>query len=145
MTTESIQAAQSPQLLQRPECLPGYTYRIKPPLAEHAYFITINHIEVAKTGKKQLFEIFVNTKNMENYDWIVAWSLTASAIFRQVENPAFLVEQLAAVHSPKGGYIKPGSQGRWVGSLVVEIGDCIEKEMLRLGIKQPEEKEEKRA
>ena len=122
-------------LLQRPEDLDGATYKIKTPLSEHALYVTINDITVK--GKRRPFEIFINSKNMENFAWIVALTRVLSAVFRHGGDATFLVEELRSVVDPRGGYFKPG--GKYMPSLVAEIGECIEKHMIKTGlIKEPE-------
>jgi ribonucleoside-diphosphate reductase alpha chain len=58
------------QPLDRPEVLPGETYKIKWPDSDHAIYITINDIE--KDGRRRPFEVFINSKNMEHYAWTLA-------------------------------------------------------------------------
>jgi hypothetical protein len=129
-------------LLQRPEDLDGSTYKIKTPLSEHALYVTINDITVK--GKRRPFEIFINSKNMENFAWIVALTRVLSAVFRHGGDATFLVEELRSVVDPRGGYFKPG--GKYMPSLVAEIGECIETHMLKIGmISSPEITEELKA
>ncbi|MBF0283339.1 MAG: TSCPD domain-containing protein [Magnetococcales bacterium] len=127
-------------LLQRPEELEGSTYKIKTPLSEHALYITINDV-VSHPGTPQAhrrpFEIFINSKNMENFAWIVALTRVISAIFRKGGDVTFLAEELRSVFDPRGGYYKPG--GKYMPSLVAEIGECIEKHLMKIGMIQPPE------
>jgi len=44
----------------------------------------------------------------------------------------FLVEEMKAVFDPKGGYFKKG--GKFMPSLVAEIGDCLEIHMKSIGL-----------
>ena len=59
----------------RPEMLLGSTYKIKTPLSEHSLYVTINDI-ILNPGtpyeKRRPFEIFINSKNMDHFQWIVA-------------------------------------------------------------------------
>ena len=57
------------QPLNRPEALPGNTYKIAWPESEHALYITIN--DIVQDGRRRPFEIFINSKNMEHYAWTV--------------------------------------------------------------------------
>src|SRR3990172_12659927 len=61
--------------VERPEILLGSTYKIKTPLTEHALYLTINDI-VLNHGtpheRRQPFEIFINSKNMDHFQWVVA-------------------------------------------------------------------------
>src|SRR5262249_26435517 len=58
------------QPLDRPEALPGKTYKVKWPDSEHAIYITVN--DVVMDGRRRPFEVFINSKNMEHYAWTVA-------------------------------------------------------------------------
>ncbi|MEO5362553.1 MAG: TSCPD domain-containing protein [Magnetococcus sp. DMHC-8] len=122
-------------LMRRPVELRGSTYKIKTPLSEHALYVTINDIEV--NGKRRPFEIFINSKNMENFAWIVALTRVISAVFRHAGDATFLVEELRSVFDPRGGYFKPG--GKYMPSLVAEIGECLERHMTNIGILNPPE------
>jgi len=72
--------------LERPEMLIGATYKIKPPIAEHAMYVTINDI-LLNAGtpheSRRPFEIFINSKNLDHYQWIVALTRIMSAVFRK--------------------------------------------------------------
>ena len=50
---------------------------------------------------------------------------------------AFLAEELQAVFDPKGGYFKPG--GRFVPSIVADIGAVVEHHLRRIGMIEPDE------
>ena len=118
------------ELLKRPAELDGKTYKIKTPLSEHAMYVTINDIMV--DGKRRPFEIFINSKNMENFSWIVALTRTMSAVFRHGGDASFLVEELRSVFDPRGGYFKPG--GKWMPSLIAEIGGVLERHLVGIGM-----------
>jgi len=126
--------------VSRPETLPGATYKIKTPLSEHALYITINDI-VLNPGtaheQRRPYEIFINSKNMDHFQWVLALTRVVSAVFRKGGDCTFLVEELKAVFDPKGGYFKKG--GRFMPSLVAEIGECIEKHLMDIGMIQPPE------
>lgn len=127
-------------LLQRPEELEGSTYKIKTPLSEHALYITINDVVIQRDTEnehRRPFEIFINSKNMENFAWIVALTRVISAIFRKGGDVTFLAEELRSVFDPRGGYFKPG--GKYMPSLVAEIGECIEKHLIKIGMIRPVE------
>ncbi len=122
----------SRHLLQRPEVLEGATYKVKPP-DSHAFYITINDILI--DGRHQPFEIFINSKNMENFAWVVALTRVISAVFRREGDVTFLVEELRSIFDPQGGYFKPG--GKRMPSLVAEIGDCLERHLVKIGLIDP--------
>ncbi|GAA5216187.1 hypothetical protein ACFSJ3_09690 [Corallincola platygyrae] len=122
--------------IDRPEMLIGSTYKIKPPVSEHAFYITINDIllnEGTDHEHQRPFEIFINSKNMENYSWVVALTRVMSAVFRKGGDATFLVEELKAVFDPKGGYFQPGT-GVYMPSMVAEIGQVVERHMQRIGL-----------
>ncbi len=131
----------------RPESLTGSTYKIKTPVTEHAFYITINDI-VLNPGtpyeKRRPFEIFVNSKNMEHYQWITALTLIISAVFRKGGDVTFMVDELQGVFDPKGGYIKPGTHGQYVPSLVSEIGNVVEAHLKMIGMIIEEEQSQSR-
>ena len=121
--------------VERPEVLVGGTYKIKTPVSEHAFYITINDI-VLNPGtpyeKRRPFEMFINSKNMDHYQWISALTLIVSAVFRKGGDVTFLVKELQSVFDPKGGYIRKG--GKFIPSLVAEIGDAIESHLKSIGL-----------
>ncbi|HHH44651.1 MAG TPA: NrdJb [Gammaproteobacteria bacterium] len=121
--------------LQRPEMLLGSTYKVKTPLSEHALYITINDVVLNPGTRHELrrpFEIFINSKNMDHFQWIVALTRIISAVFRKGGDVTFLVEELRSVFDPRGGYFKKG--GRYMPSLVAEIGDAIECHLRMIGM-----------
>ena len=125
--------------LQRPEMLLGSTYKVKTPLSEHALYITINDVVLNAGTKHELrrpFEIFINSKNMDHFQWIVALTRIVSAVFRKGGDVTFLVEELHSVFDPRGGYFKKG--GKYMPSLVAEIGDAIECHLRMIGMLQDE-------
>src|SRR5215469_11628402 len=72
--------------LERPEMLVGQTYKIKTPISDHAMYVTINDIllnEGTEYEQRRPFEIFINSKNLDHYQWIVALTRIISAVFRK--------------------------------------------------------------
>jgi hypothetical protein len=121
--------------VERPESLIGATYKIKSPLFEHSLYVTINDIVLNQGTEHELrrpFEIFINSKNMEHFQWIVALTRIMSAVFRKGGDVTFLVEELKAVFDPRGGYFKAG--GVYMPSIVAELGAVIEQHMKMIGL-----------
>jgi len=121
--------------LTRPEKLVGNTYKIKTPVTEHALYITINDIimnEGSPQEHRRPFEIFINSKNMDHFQWIVALTRVMSAVFRKGGDVTFLVEELHSVFDPSGGYFKKG--GKYIPSLVAEIGEVLEQHLQEIGM-----------
>ncbi len=121
--------------VERPDMLLGSTYKIKTPLSEHALYVTINDVilnEGTDHETRQPYEIFINSKSMDQFQWVVALTRVISAVFRKGGDVCFLVEELKAVFDPQGGYFKKG--GKFMPSLVAEIGDAIESHMKMIGL-----------
>ncbi len=116
------------QPLDRPEVLPGKTYKVRWPASDHAMYITLN--DVIQDGRRRPFEVFINSKSMEHYAWTVALTRMISAVFRRGGDVSFVVEELKAVFDPRGGY---WVQGRYVPSLLASIGDVIEQHLIDIG------------
>jgi len=122
-------------LLERDDILEGSTYKIKTPHSDHAMYITINDV-VINAGQadehRRPFEVFINSKNMEHFMWIVALTRVISAIFRKGGDVTFLVEEMKAVFDPRGGYYKRG--GKYMPSIVAEIGEVIQRHLISIGM-----------
>jgi hypothetical protein len=121
--------------LERPEVLIGSTYKIKTPLVEHAMYVTINDI-VLNAGteheQRRPFEVFINSKSMDHFQWIVGLTRIMSAVFRKGGDVTFLVDEMKAVFDPRGGYFKAG--GVYMPSLVAEIGAVVEDHLKSIGM-----------
>ncbi len=137
---EKSNIIQMHESLKRPEMLLGSTYKIKTPLSEHSLYITINDL-VLNQGtdheQRRPFEVFINSKNMDHFQWIVALTRIMSAVFRKGGDITFLVEELRSVFDPSGGYFKKG--GKFMPSLVAEIGDVVESHLKMIGLIKTEE------
>lgn len=121
--------------IERPEVLIGSTYKIKSPLVEHAFYVTINDIVLNAGTEHELrrpFEVFINSKSMEHFQWIVALTRIMSAVFRKGGDVTFLVDEMKAVFDPKGGYFKAG--GMYMPSLVAELGSIVEDHLKSIGM-----------
>ncbi|WP_316978091.1 adenosylcobalamin-dependent ribonucleoside-diphosphate reductase [Shumkonia mesophila] len=120
--------------LDRPDALPGATYKVMWPESDHAIYITLNDL-LDDTGRRRPFEVFINSKNMEHYAWTVALTRMISAVFRRGGDVSFVVEELKAVFDPRGGQ---WMGGRYVPSLLAAIGEVIERHMIAIGfLKRP--------
>ena len=122
--------------VKRPEMLVGATYKIKTPQSEHALYVTINDMVLNHGTKheiRQPFEIFINSKNMDHFQWVVALTRVISAVFRKGGDVTFLVDEMKAVFDPQGGYFKPGGGG-FMPSIVAEIGHALESHMKMIGL-----------
>ena len=121
--------------LARPDKITGSTYKVKTPVTEHALYITINDVimnEGTDQEHRRPFEIFVNSKNMEHFQWIVGLTRVMPAVFRKGGDLTFLIEELESVFDPNGGYYKKG--GKYVPSLVAELGQVLEEHLKNIGM-----------
>lgn len=117
---------------KRPSALQGYTYKIKPPTADSALYITLNDI-VLEDGSLVPFEIFINSKDMKFFSWVVALTRVISAVFRKGGDCTFLIKELKSVFDPTGGYYQKGT-GVYMNSIVAEIAYVMEMHLKSIGI-----------
>jgi hypothetical protein len=110
-------------------------------------YVTINDIVLnagSEHEQRRPFEIFINSKSMDHFQWFVALTRIMSAVFRKGGDVTFLVEEMKAVFDPKGGYFKAG--GVYMPSLVAELGSIVEDHLKSIGmIHDPEMSAERRA
>jgi len=119
--------------LDRPDVIPGQTYKLRWPESDHAIYITVNDVEISEADGRTVrrpFEVFINSKNMEHFAWTVALTRMISAVFRRGGDVTFVVEELKAVFDPRGGQ---WMKGRYVPSLLAAIGGVIEQHMIEIG------------
>ncbi|MBI5327015.1 MAG: vitamin B12-dependent ribonucleotide reductase [Deltaproteobacteria bacterium] len=118
--------------IERPSALEGKTYKVKTPNSKHALYVTLTDIPDGNGGKRP-FEIFLNTKDPSQIEWMMAITRLISAVFRRTENPSFLVEELKAIYSPSTGFFSSGRH-KFIPSLVAEIGHVIDDHLGGLGL-----------
>lgn len=140
-TPPKADVIQMHETLQRPEKLVGSTYKLTVPehVSSHAMYITINDVilnEGTEHEMRRPFEVFINSKNLEHYQWIVALTLIMSAVFRKGGDITFLVAELKSVFDPRGGY---WNKGKYTPSIIAELGNIIEQHLIEIGmLKHPE-------
>ncbi len=136
----AVQAVRMNEKIERPEVLLGSTYKVRTPVSDHAMYVTINDIvlnEGTVDEQRRPFEVFINSKNLDHFPWIVALTRILSAVFRKGGDVTFLVDELKAVFDPKGGYWQPG--GKYMPSIIAELGHVIERHLQTIGLmKKPE-------
>lgn len=109
----------------RPPVLSGRTYKVKSPHSDHALYITINDQEGIP------FEIFLNSKDAQHHQWMVALTRVISAVFRKGGEITFLIDELRSVFDPNGGHFR---KGKYIPSLVAEIGEVLEEHLSTTGV-----------
>jgi len=137
-TPAKADVIQMHETLERPEKLIGSTYKLKVPehVSSHAMYITINDVILNEGTEHELrrpFEVFINSKNLEHYQWIVALTLIMSAVFRKGGDITFLVAELKSVFDPRGGY---WNKGKYMPSIIAELGNVIEQHLIEIGMLQ---------
>jgi serine/threonine protein phosphatase PrpC len=106
-------------------------------------YVTINDIvlnEGTPYEQRRPFEIFINSKNLDHFQWIVALTRIISAVFRKGGDVTFLVDELKAVFDPRGGYWQAG--GKFMPSIIAELGYVIEKHLQMIGLLKKQELDE---
>ena len=134
-TSDDGKVVRMHEKLERPEMLLGSTYKVKTPISDHAMYVTINDIILNADTEFEMrrpFEIFINSKNLDHYQWIVALTRIMSAVFRKGGDVTFLVNELKAVFDPRGGYWQPG--GKYMPSIIAELGHIVEKHLRFIGM-----------
>lgn len=124
------------EAIKRPRSLIGETYKIKMPTVEHALYMTVNDIvlnEGTEHAQRMPFEIFLNSKSMDHFQWVTALTRIVSATFRKGGQIEFLIEELKSVFDPNGGGFIPGT-GRYSPSVVAEIGVALEEHLQKIGV-----------
>ena len=120
-------------LLKREAVVYGATYKIKPPQAQHAIYVTVN-----KQGGSPI-ELFINSQDVAHHQWVQTITRLVSAIFRKGGDIGFVVDELAVICDPNGGYWGKdwvnGDKKKFYPSVVAEIS-CVLDHFLGLGAKQ---------
>jgi len=120
---EQPKPVEVPKIKLRSEELNGTTYKIKQPTQDHALYVTINDMD----GKP--FEIFLNSKDVEHYQWTSALTRVISAVFRKSDDVSFLADELKSIMDPQGkGYFK---KGKYIPSLIAEVGEVLQKHITK--------------
>ena len=127
--------AQRVELIQetkRPKQLDSRTYKIKASSGyEHAYYVSISNVVLNEgTALKEVrpYEIFINTKDKINVQWVHALTFMMSAIFRKGGEYMFLLDELREVSSPNAGWFGQHTRGgnpKYIESMVSAIADTI--------------------
>ncbi|MFA6201262.1 MAG: hypothetical protein WC679_12750 [Bacteroidales bacterium] len=123
------------ELIERPDILIGKTYKIKTPNTEHSLYVTINDIILnlgSEFEERRPYEIFFQSKDTAHVQWTAALTRVMSGVLRKGGDITFLVDELKNVYDPKAGYMAKG--GKFIPSLIADIGYVIEKHLVDLGI-----------
>lgn len=120
------------QETKRPKQLDSRTYKIKASTGyDHAYYVSISNVvlnEGTPLEEVRPYEIFINTKDKINVQWVHALTFMMSAIFRKGGEYMFLLDELREVASPNAGWFGQHTRGgnpRYIESMVSAIADTI--------------------
>jgi len=119
---------------ERPERLPGTTFKIKIPEHKFAFYLTFTYY--SQNGKVRPYELFINTKNPIYEEWTKALGRLISAVFRNVDDPTFLVDELKEIMGKSGFWSV--KRRKYVPSLIAEIGETMKDFFIEIGLMEPE-------
>jgi len=134
-TKPKIQSVKSSREYIRPYVLPGYTYKVKVPDSRHAYYLSFTYNP--ETGRPM--EMFITTKDHMVLEWTNALGRVISAIFRNAENPSFIIEDLKDVMG-RSGFFSPHRR-KYVPSLIAEFGEVVRDFFIQIGLIEEEVKD----
>jgi len=104
----------------RPEVVAGKTYKLSRP--GDSIYLTVN-----KTEDGQPIEVFANSRQMDQA--LVAVTRLASSMLRARIPASVVIEELAAIKDPEGGYFVPGGGG-YVSSTMAHIARILKQELV---------------
>ncbi len=118
--------SRKPKYSGRPYALDGVTYKVKLPQAKHAFYLTFTH-----DGKMPV-ELFINTNDPSVQEWTRAIGRLSSAVFRNVNDPTFLIEEFKGIYAPSGFW--SSARKKYVPSLMAEFGEIMQDYFRKLGL-----------
>lgn len=134
------QTEPAPQVVKerfrRPDVLSGKTYKVKPPDQKHAYYLTFTYY-VASNGRNHAYEFFINTKDPSAEEWTTLITRITSAVFRNVDDPTFLVDEFRDIKSLQTGFWS-AVRHKWVPSLAAEFGERMKEFFTEIGLMEPD-------
>ena len=115
--------------------LDGKRYKVKIPDSKHAFYLNFTHV-CNGDGSMMPFELFINTKDPMVDEWTRTLGRLVSAVFRNVENPTFLSEEMKEIHAQSGFF--SAKRRKFVPSLVAEFGHVLADYFADLGLMEEE-------
>ena len=117
----------------RPYQLEGKTFKVKAPENKHAFYLTFTH---HNNGSITPYELFINTKDPSVEEWTKALGRLVSAVFRNVDDPTFLADELREIYSHSGFF--SASRRKYVPSLIAEFGEVMKDYFREIGLAEEE-------
>lgn len=100
--------------------VPSKTYKLRAPhLTEHAIYFTV-------VGDAVPMGLFVNSKEMESFQWITALMTAYIRQIRTGTSVADIIKDMCNTFDPHGSYILTDGTNREVNSLVHHLGLTLE-------------------
>lgn len=96
------------------------TYKIITPLSEHAIYFTV-------VGIPDPIAFFMNSKEMESFQWITALMTSYSKQIKAGIELESIIDDMKKTFDPSGSYIIPNGSGVKVNSIVHHLGLIIER------------------
>lgn len=119
---------------KRPRIVSGRTYKLNPPHAGCAYYVTINDIRT-DAGEWRPIEIFINAKDSRAFQWTAALTRVLSALMRMPGSFEFILDELDQVADPEGAYFAERRQYR---SIVQHVATIVREHLQWLKDGRPE-------
>jgi len=127
MTLEDALGPQEPvpTVPVREKILDAQVYKLK--WKNRNFYVTISNQKI--NGVLSPFEIFINSQDMENFQWITALTRMMSSVFRRGGDISFVVDDLKAIKDPNGGEFV---EGGYQHSFIAYLGKTIQLHLNRL-------------
>lgn len=106
---------------------PSRTYKLRPPAYTEALYFTI-------VGNDSIEAMFVNSKNMDGFQWITALMTSYIKRLRDGGDIDDVLTDMAETFDPKGNYIIPDGSGQTVNSVVHHLGLVLERHVKSAGV-----------
>lgn len=115
------------KLIQRPDRLEGHTYKIRNDTKGVTTFVTINNA-IYPDGSVRPYEIFMNTKHPDLFEWMTAVCVLTSAYLQRSEDIEYLTVRLKEIFGPESYYAKNLSgKSTQYHSFVGHLGALLEE------------------
>lgn len=120
------------KLIQRHERLEGSTYKIRDDGKGVSIFVTINDA-IYPDGSRRPYEIFMNTKKPELFEWMTAVCVLTSAYLQRSEDVEYITSRLKEIFGPESYYAKDlYGKTQQYHSFVGHLGSLLEEHIARL-------------
>ena len=130
LDSSDVKIEQMQENRNREPVLNGSTYKLKPVGADNALYVTINDIilnEGTEFEERRPFEMFINSRDVDHFQWVTALTRVISAVFRKGGDFSFLVEELGSIFDPKGGYWdNVNGKTKYIPSIIAGIGNILD-------------------